>query len=104
MTGDILSSFDYSIYIFTLYIICNSISSINTLILLICIFFNFHHFLSINVFKGGGGGYVHYKGICRCAAGMGYTFQASEYMNRVSFSHQKYINGVYFSPKKYING
>ena len=55
MTGDILSSFDYSIYIFTLYIICNSISSINTLILLICIFFNFHHFLS-NVFKGGGGG------------------------------------------------
>ena len=102
MTGDILSSFDYSIYIFTLYIICNSISSINTLILLICIFFNFHHFLS-NVFKGGGG-YVHYKGICRCAAGMGYTFQASEYMNGVSFSHQKYINGVYFSPQKYING
>ena len=102
MTGDILSSFDYSIYIFTLYIICNSISSINTLILLICIFFNFHHFLS-NVFKGGGW-YVHYKGICRCTAGMGYTFQASEYMNGVSFSHQKYINGVYFSPKKYING
>ena len=101
MTGDILSSFDYSIYIFTLYIICNSISSINTLISLICIFFNFHHFLS-NVFKGGG--YVHYKGICRCAAGMGSTFQASEYMNGVSFSHQKYINGVYFSPKKYING
>ena len=32
VTGDILSSFDYSIYIFTLYIICNSISSINTFI------------------------------------------------------------------------
>ena len=53
---------------------------------------------------GGGGGYFHYKGICRCAAGMGYTFQASEYMNGVSFSRQKYINGISFSPKKYING
>ena len=52
----------------------------------------------------GGGGHFHYKSICRCAAGMGYTFQASEYMNGVSFSHQKYINGVSFSPKNYING
>ena len=118
MTGDILSSFDYSIYIFTLYIICNSISSINTFIDLY--FFNFWHFL-FNVFTRnisacktlvytkrfqGGGGNFHYKGtcICRCATGLGYTFQASEYMNGVSFSHQKYINGVSFSSKKYMNG
>ena len=53
---------------------------------------------------GGGGGDFHYKGICRCAAGMGYTFQASEYTNGVSFSHQKYINGVSFHPKSISMG
>ena len=34
---------------------------------------------------GGRGEDFHYKGIYRCAAGMGSTFQASKYMNRYHF-------------------
>ena len=50
---------------------------------------------------GGGGGGVnfHYKGIYRCAAGMGYTFQASQYMNGYHFYIKSISIGYLFQPK-----
>ena len=47
---------------------------------------------------GGGGGNFHYKGIYRCAAGMGYTFQASEYMNGYHFYTKSISMGYLFHP------
>ena len=53
----------------------------------------------LSIARGGGGGNFHYKGIYRCAAGMGYTFQASKYMNGYHF-HIKSISMWYlFYPK-----
>ena len=110
MTGDILSSFDYSIYIFTLYIICNSISSINTLILLICIFFNFHHFLS-NVFKGGGGGtsIIKVYHMQMCGWNGVYFSGLRVYEWGIIFASKVYQWGIFFTQKvyqwvKYMNG
>ena len=48
---------------------------------------------------GGGGGNFHYKGIYRCAAGMGYTFQASQYMNGYHFHIKSISMGYLFHPK-----
>ena len=48
---------------------------------------------------GGGGGNFHYKGIYRCAAGMGYTFQASQYMNGYHFYIKSISMGYLFHPK-----
>ena len=48
---------------------------------------------------GGGGGNFHYKGIYRCAAGMGYTFQASQYMNGYHFYIKSISMGYLFNPK-----
>ena len=45
------------------------------------------------------GGNFHYKGICRCAAGMGYTFQASQYMNGYHFYIKSISMGYLFHPK-----
>ena len=53
---------------------------------------------------GGVGGNFHYKGIYRRAAGMGYTFQASKYMNGYHFHFKSISMGYFFSPKKYMNG
>ena len=50
---------------------------------------------------GGGGGNFHYKGIYRCAAGMGYIFQASKYMNGYHF-HLKSISMGYLFRSKSI--
>ena len=51
------------------------------------------------VHGGGGGGNFHYKGIHRCAAGMGYTFQASQYMNGYHFYIKSISMGYLFHPK-----
>ena len=48
---------------------------------------------------GGGGGNFHYKGIYGCAAGMGYTFQASQYMNGYNFYIKSISMGYLFHPK-----
>ena len=45
------------------------------------------------------GGNLQYKGIYRCATGMVYTFNASEYMNIFNG-----MNGIIFTSKVYING
>ena len=45
------------------------------------------------------GGNFHYKGIYRCAAGMGYTFQASQYMNGYHFYIKSISMGYLFHPK-----
>ena len=45
------------------------------------------------------GGNFHYKGIYRCAAGMGYTFQASRYMNGYNFFIKSISVGYLFHPK-----
>ena len=50
-------------------------------------------------YHGGGGGNFHYKGIYRCAAGMGYTFQASQYMNGYHFYIKSISMGYLFHPK-----
>ena len=50
---------------------------------------------------GGGGGNFHYKGIYRCAAGMGYTFQASQYMNGYHFHLKSIWMGYLFRSKVY---
>ena len=52
------------------------------------------------VTTGGGGGGVdfHYKGIYRCATGMGYTFQASEYINGYHFHFKSISMGYLFHP------
>ena len=47
----------------------------------------------------GGGINFHYKGIYRCAAGMGYTFQASQYMNGYHFYIKSISMGYLFHPK-----
>ena len=47
----------------------------------------------------GGGGNFHYKGIYRCAAGMGYTFQASQYMNGYHFYIRSISMGYLFHQK-----
>ena len=46
-----------------------------------------------------GGDNFHYKGIYRCAAGMGYTFQVSQYMNGYHFYIKSIIMGYLFHPK-----
>ena len=48
---------------------------------------------------GGGGGNFHYQGIYRCAAGMGYIFQASQYMNGYHFYIKSISLGYLFHPK-----
>ena len=48
---------------------------------------------------GGGGGNFHYKGIYRCAAGMGYIFQVSQYMNGYHFYIKSISMGYLFHPK-----
>ena len=48
---------------------------------------------------GGGGVNFHYKGIYRCAAGMGYIFQASQYMNGYHFCIKSISMGYLFHPK-----
>ena len=50
---------------------------------------HFHH----------GGGNFHYKGIYRCAAGIGYIFQASQYMNGYHFYIKSISMGYLFHPK-----
>ena len=47
------------------------------------------------------GGNFHYEGIYRCAAGTGYTFQASKYMNGYHF-HLKSISMGYLFRSKSI--
>ena len=47
----------------------------------------------------GRGGNFHYKGIYRRAAGMGYTFQASMYMNGYHFHFKRISMGYLFHPK-----
>ena len=53
------------------------------------------HLLGLN----SRGGNFHYKGIYRCAAGMGYTFQASQYMNGYHFYIKSISMGYLFHPK-----
>ena len=63
---------------------------------------DFSKFASCNLkgtWGGGGGGNFHYKGIYRCAAGMGYTFQASQYMNGYHFHIKSISMGYLFHPK-----
>ena len=48
-----------------------------------------------------GGGNLYYKGLYRCAAGMGYTFQVSKYMNGYHF-HLKNISMGYLFHSKSI--
>ena len=45
------------------------------------------------------GGNFHYKGIYRCAAEMGYTFQASQYMIGYHFYIKSISMGYLFHPK-----
>ena len=55
--------------------------------------------LNMRALSRGGGGNFHYKGIYRCAAGMGYTFQASQYMNGYHFYIKSISIGYLFHPK-----
>ena len=108
MTGDILSSFDYSIYIFTLYIICNSISSINTVILLICIFFQLRNpSFSSNVFKGGVTSIIKVYADVRLE--WVYFSGLRVYEWGIIFASKVYQWGIFFTQKvyqwvKYMNG
>ena len=48
----------------------------------------------------GGGGVTILKRIYRRAAGMGYTFQASKYMNGYHFQFKSISMGYLFHPKR----